>query len=246
MNRVNPTLLNLDKFKSFLDLVEPYHVGICGGEPTLYPQLVELLTELKNRNIHSCLITNGSTLDSISVLPDNLSVGVGTDLNANTKLDTFIDSYPEYLQYIEVTITPVDLETLIPQVNYYRDRNVGRVNISTLAYQDSNPSVISKITPEYLSKLALLSGVPNVVFFGDSLINLYDFYDSSKEFDFSQCLCLNYLNVFSDGEIQFCDLRRKPSGLTLDNVTVESLRLAFQNKVLTADTCRYCSLCRKI
>jgi MoaA/NifB/PqqE/SkfB family radical SAM enzyme len=52
--------INFEKLKEFLTLVKPSTIIISGGEPTIYPHIVELLTYLKNTPTFTCLITNAT------------------------------------------------------------------------------------------------------------------------------------------------------------------------------------------
>ena len=58
--------LSLDEYKSQFDKLYsicdgmPYWVQITGGEPTLYPQLIELLTYIKSKGAYTSIISNGA------------------------------------------------------------------------------------------------------------------------------------------------------------------------------------------
>lgn len=58
--------LSLDKYKEVIDKLvrlcenNPFWLMLTGGEPTLYPKLVDLLLYMKSKNIYSQLHSNGS------------------------------------------------------------------------------------------------------------------------------------------------------------------------------------------
>ncbi len=55
--------LPLEKCLESVDISEAPVVSICGGEPTLYPELPELVSEIIRRKRHIYLCTNGLLLD---------------------------------------------------------------------------------------------------------------------------------------------------------------------------------------
>ena len=84
--------ITLEQFEYILNWIvknkdkeEPIHLGIIGGEPTLHPQFLDILTILnkyhEQYNIKSILFTNGIYLhDYIGELPDemNLLININT------------------------------------------------------------------------------------------------------------------------------------------------------------------------
>jgi len=55
--------------KRYSEVDEPLHFAISlTGEPTMYPRMADLITELKNRNITSYLVTNGSYPEIVKTL----------------------------------------------------------------------------------------------------------------------------------------------------------------------------------
>ena len=65
-NSGNERWLSLAKYKSIVDkiaeacLETPFYIVFTGGEPTLYPDLIELLQYSKNKGAWNILISNGS------------------------------------------------------------------------------------------------------------------------------------------------------------------------------------------
>ena len=58
--------LTLDEYKKYSDEIinatggQPLRIQFTGGEPTLFPDLIELLSYIKRPNVYISLITNGS------------------------------------------------------------------------------------------------------------------------------------------------------------------------------------------
>ena len=65
-NSGNERWLSLEKYKSIVDKIAeacagtPFYIVYTGGEPTLYPDLIELLQYSKNKGAWNILISNGS------------------------------------------------------------------------------------------------------------------------------------------------------------------------------------------
>ena len=87
--------------QSFAEANDPHHVAISlDGEPTLYPQIADLIKEIKNRNMTVFIVTNGTMPNRVKELyekeaePDNLSISVYATNKENYKkiTNSFIEN----------------------------------------------------------------------------------------------------------------------------------------------------------
>jgi MoaA/NifB/PqqE/SkfB family radical SAM enzyme len=60
--------LGLDDYRRLLDEVAPFApiVSLFGGEPLLYPEILPLIREIKNRGLTCTVITNGGRLEAVA------------------------------------------------------------------------------------------------------------------------------------------------------------------------------------
>ena len=230
------SLIQLDKVKllEFIDEVSPAHVGFVGGEPTLYPELSELLSELHARNIHTCVVTNGEFLDNLTVLPKNLSIGI--DNYDQEKVDGFLATNPKC--NIEITITPTDLSVIDGLMAKYV---MFTINISALAFWDINPTVLDFITPEYVSKMKELKQLGVKMWGPENVQDIEDFYNKVEGRTYN---CISPLNIYPDGSLQFCDINKFPIKLSSGGNSTITNHEELIKPVNTVDKCRYCNLKR--
>jgi len=75
--------LPLEKCLEAVDRSEAPIVSLCGGEPTIYPELAELTAELIRRKRHLYLCTNGLLLDTkvYGVIPPNKRLMINVHLD---------------------------------------------------------------------------------------------------------------------------------------------------------------------
>jgi len=75
--------LPLEKCLEAVDRSEAPIVSLCGGEPTIYPELAELTAELIRRKRHIYLCTNGLLLDTkvYGVIPPNKRLMINVHLD---------------------------------------------------------------------------------------------------------------------------------------------------------------------
>ncbi|MFH1824884.1 MAG: radical SAM protein [Candidatus Firestonebacteria bacterium] len=73
----------LEKLISFLDEIKLFnpHITLFGGEPLLFGHIEKLIKEIKNRNLHCCIITNGVLLERyaetiVNSQVDELSISI--------------------------------------------------------------------------------------------------------------------------------------------------------------------------
>lgn len=244
-DREKPNYLAQEDIFNFIDDINPYHIGLVGGEPLLHPEINSIIRGLKERGVDICLVTNGLLLDKLTEMPDSLSIGVSNN-RPNEVADKFLAEHPEMLGRTEITITPTVLSKIDSIIEKYSTLGVNRINISLLSFWDFKPEVKEFITDEYVEKLIELASDEryqkyNIVFFGeDDLGCLRDYYNEivpeNVEFE-----CIAPLNIFSDGHLEFCDLEYFPLQMTIKDYDQDKLVKNWQLR----EQCKYCSLRRK-
>ena len=228
---VNESIKYLDKDK-LLDFIltnNIFHVGFVGGECTLHPELSNILTVLKGNNIHTCVVTNGEHLDTLTILPNSLSIGI--DNYNQEKVDKFLSTYPNC--DIEITITPTDVSVIDSLIEKYYNY---RLNISMLAFWNKNQNVKQYINQDYINKLKeLRNRTDKLIRFWGDIDNINDFYNEEN----NKFFCIAPLNIYSGGDIQFCDLRRYSNNYNLyNNIKYEDI----QKHTCNFEKCKDCNL----
>lgn len=249
MNKENPTYLDDEKLLAFIDEYKPVHVGFVGGEPLLWPGITDTIIALKERAIDTCIVTNGSLLETLVVLPNTLSIGVSNDMQYNTTIVDFILSHQQYVGDIEITITPTDLSKVESLINSFIELGIARINLSMLAFWNRNTVVGDLINPQYVDDLINILSAPrdiNLTVFGeqnhDQIRMFYsNEYDASKEY-----ICVSPLNIYSDGHFEFCDLQyHEIEGQNLNTGYDISVIDQYRPIIYGSESqCKYCNLRR--
>lgn len=193
--------IDKDDLLRWIKINELKHIGFVGGECTLHKDLSYIISELKKMNIDTCVVTNGEHLETLTTLPNSLSIGI--DNYDQEKVDNFLSIDRDCL--IEITITPTDISVIDSLIEKYKKY---RVNISLLAFWNRNENTKEFITEDYINKMKELKQKGEVVFWGN-INNIDDFYNNENN---NEYFCIAPINVYSDGSIQICDLNRFETG----------------------------------
>lgn len=125
-----PTELTTDEAKAFiaeLDEMDVFQVNIGGGEPFVRPDILELLEELTDRGISTCVSTNGTqldeeTLDRLEAM-DPLFLQVSMDglraENDAIRGDGVFDEVVETLARLESRDIGTTVNTVVTRQNVY-------------------------------------------------------------------------------------------------------------------------------
>jgi organic radical activating enzyme len=157
---------SLDKYKEYTDkLVEacgdsPFWIQITGGEPTLYPELLELMQYMKLKGALVSLITNGSRtlrwwkeLKEAKVL-NNLFVTYHSEQTDNYRhiadvINLFHDEPLEVVCLMTHVLNSIDK---VFEAQDYIKANTGSI-ISVKAMMLGNDDIYSKYSPDQLDRL---------------------------------------------------------------------------------------------
>lgn len=94
---LHPTItMDIEKAKLAVDMLEYYGVRkivLIGGEPTIYPNLIELIQYISKKSIVTSLATNGRKFSNFNFARDVVNAGVG-GINISLKAN----SEEEYLE----------------------------------------------------------------------------------------------------------------------------------------------------
>lgn len=162
--------LNIEKYKAHTDKLatlckdSPYWIQITGGEPTLYPNLIELLTYIKSKNAYLSMLSNGSRTmrywDELknAKLMDYLFLTYHSEQSSDYKhiadiANLFHNEQTEILIMITHTIDTIDKAL---EAQQYFKENTGSI-ISLKAMVIGDYEIYDLYSPEQLSKLKKLS-----------------------------------------------------------------------------------------
>ena len=144
-NSGNERWLSLDKYKSIVDKIAmacsetPFYIVYTGGEPTLYPELMELLHYSKSKGAWNILVSNGSrTMRWWKELAkiDNILIRLTLSYHNEQTLDynniadimnLFLNSETETV--CEITHTKNNIPQAIEAYNYLMDNTGGIFDI---------------------------------------------------------------------------------------------------------------------
>ena len=250
MDKKNPKILDYDKLITFVNDYKPAHVGICGGEPLLWADLNLFLVWLKQKNITSCLITNGSLLDELLTLPNRVSVGVSNDMEYNTAIVNFINNNLEYAkESVEITITPTDLTKVEGLISAFSTLGIKYINISLLAFWNKNSVVLDLIDDTYIENLITILSeerdIP-ITTFGENNHNRIRAFYKKENIPNAEYVCYAPLNIYSDGKLSFCDIGNNmiPSMNINTNYNINELDILRVAQFNETPSCKACSLRR--
>lgn len=158
--------LSLEEYKKILDrLVEaagsdPLWIQITGGEPTLFPELLELLEYIKSKNAYTSLISNGSRtlrwweeLKQKKVL-DHLYVSYHSEQTPDYKhvtdvINLFHDEPTDVICLVTHVETSIDLA--FEAVEYIKENTGSIVIFKAIMMQPYN--IFEKYSPKQLATL---------------------------------------------------------------------------------------------
>lgn len=163
--------LSLDQYKEYADKIisacagSPFSVQITGGEPTLFPHLIELMLYLRKNGANVGLMTNGSrTLrwwtefrDANCI--DYLGLTYHSEQTANyehiKEVANLFHNEPVTV-ILSVTHTRLSLDQAFIAHDYLL-KNTG-VTLSMVPMAINNEDIYSKYSPEHLNRLKANSG----------------------------------------------------------------------------------------
>ena len=196
-NNGNERWFTLEKYKSIVDkIVEacagtPFYIVYTGGEPTLYPELMELLHYSKSKGAWNILISNGSRtmrwwtefakIDNILI---QLILTYHTEQTDNYNniadiMNLFLNSETDTV--CEVTHTKDNIPQAITAFNYLINNTGGIINIKAMnineydiydLYSAEELSIIKHASykPGILSTIKTKSTIPNNLWLGGKLL----------------------------------------------------------------------------
>ena len=196
-NSGNERWFTLEKYKSIVDkIVEacagtPFYIVYTGGEPTLYPELMELLHYSKSKGAWNILISNGSRtmrwwtefakIDNILI---QLILTYHTEQTDNYNniadiMNLFLNSETDIV--CEVTHTKDNIPQAITAFNYLINNTGGTINIKAMnineydiydLYSAEELSIIkhASYNPGILSTIKTKSTIPNNLWLGGKLL----------------------------------------------------------------------------
>jgi len=168
--------LSLDEYKKILDkLIEaagtdPVWIQITGGEPTLFPELLELLAYIKSKNAYTSLISNGSRtirwweeLKQKKVL-DQLCISYHSEQTTNYKhitdvINLFHDEPTDVVCLVTHVETSIDLA--FEAVTYIKE-NTGCIVVFKAIMMQSY-DIFEKYSPEQLKILKSVNAVTSTL-----------------------------------------------------------------------------------
>ncbi len=141
--------------ENFAEANDPHHVAISlDGEPTLYPQIADLIKEIKSRNMTVFIVTNGTMPNKIKELyekdaePDNLSISVYATNKEDYKKVTN-SMIPDEFEKVK--------ETLSLMKNFKTARTIMRTTL-VKGLNDHNAEDFSDLINIYQPKFVQLKG----------------------------------------------------------------------------------------
>src|SRR3989344_489915 len=141
--------------ETFKEANDPVHVAISlDGEPTLYPQIAELIKEIKSRKMTVFLVTNGTMPHKIKEIiekdaePDNMSISVyATNKEDYKKItNSFIEDEFEKVK-----------ESLSLMKNFKTARTIMRTTL-VKKLNDNDPDGFAKLINDYNPKFFQIKG----------------------------------------------------------------------------------------
>jgi len=272
-NSGNERWFTLEKYKSIVDKIAeacagtPFYMVYTGGEPTLYPELMELLQHSKSKGAWNILVSNGSRtirwwkeLAKIDNILTRLSLSYHneqtTDYNNIADImNLFLNSETETV--CEITHTKNNISQAIEAYNYLMNNTGGILDIKGMnineydiydLYSADELSIIKHASYTYgkLVNIKNKSTIPNNLRLAPGILvtnNLGITTDMNV-----QLLMKNKLNKFLGWECQvgkdFIDINfetisRSVCGVTGPSGHVDDLRYNFSNKsvICTKVTC---------
>jgi len=272
-NSGNERWFTLEKYKSIVDKIAeacagtPFYMVYTGGEPTLYPELMELLQHSKSKGAWNILVSNGSRtirwwkeLAKIDNILTRLSLSYHneqtTDYNNIADImNLFLNSETETV--CEITHTKNNISQAIEAYNYLMNNTGGILDIKGMnineydiydLYSADELSIIKHASYTYgkLVNIKNKSTIPNNLRLAPGILvtnNLGITTDMNV-----QLLMKNKLNKFLGWECQvgkdfidinFQTISRSVCGVTGPSGHVDDLRYNFSNKsvICTKVTC---------
>ena len=196
-NSGNERWFTLEKYKSIVDKIAeacvgtPFYIVYTGGEPTLYPELMELLHYSKSKGAWNILISNGSRtmrwwtefakIDNILI---QLILTYHTEQTDNYNniadiMNLFLNSETDIV--CEVTHTKDNIPQAITAFNYLINNTGGIINIKAMnineydiydLYSAEELSIIkhASYNPGILSTIKTKSTIPNNLWLSGKLL----------------------------------------------------------------------------
>ena len=196
-NSGNERWFTLEKYKSIVDKIAeacvgtPFYIVYTGGEPTLYPELMELLHYSKSKGAWNILISNGSRtmrwwtefakIDNILI---QLILTYHTEQTDNYNniadiMNLFLNSETDIV--CEVTHTKDNIPQAITAFNYLINNTGGTINIKAMnineydiydLYSAEELSIIkhASYNPGILSTIKTKSTIPNNLWLSGKLL----------------------------------------------------------------------------
>ena len=141
--------------ENFAQGMDPHHVAISlDGEPTLYPKIVDLIKEIKNRKMTVFIVTNGTMPNRVKEMldkdaePNNLSISVYATNKEDYKKITN-SMIPDEFEKVK--------ETLSLMKDFKHARTIMRTTI-TKGLNDHNAEEFSDLINLYKPKFVQLKG----------------------------------------------------------------------------------------
>ena len=265
-NSGNERWLSLEKYKSIVDkIVEacagtPFYIVFTGGEPTLYPDLIELLQYSKNKGAWNILASNGSrTMRWWKELAkiDNILTRLALTYHAEQTDDynNIADIMNLFLNFetqtiCEVTHTKDNIPQALNAFNYLINNTGGIIDIKGMnineydiynLYSEEELSIIKHASykPGILTNIKIKSSIPNNLRLGAELL-VTDNLGITKNINVQQ-LMKNEWNKFLGWECQvgkdfldinFQTINRSVCGVTGPIGHVDDLKYNFSNNTV--------------
>lgn len=265
-NSGNERWFTLEKYKSIVDKIAeacvgtPFYIVYTGGEPTLYPELMELLHYSKSKGAWNILISNGSRtmrwwtefakIDNILI---QLILTYHTEQTDNYNniadiMNLFLNSETDIV--CEVTHTKDNIPQAINAFNYLINNTGGIIDIKGMnineydiydLYSEEELSIIKHASykPGILTNIKIKSSIPNNLRLGAELLVTNNL-GITKNINVQQ-LMKNEWNKFLGWECQvgkdfldinFQTINRSVCGVTGPIGHVDDLKYNFSNNTV--------------
>lgn len=248
----------IDKIKRIIDILyenDILRINFFGGEPMIYPDIIEAVKYAKEKGFYTTLITNGilwsSKNDEMKNYLDGIAVSVHGNKESHIRLtrtnDTVYNLVLKHIKKISDLKIPLTLNMTVTAQNYldipdFVENLLNNYNISGFAFNRyiSNPELPDDINNSLLMNKQKLNKSLELI---DELSKKYKNVNFKYAIHFPLCIvqnrnllkyvgccgfAQNYISVDCDGNIQPCSYMYE----TIGNLFEDNLEDVWKNSEL--------------